>query len=419
MPLPSNSLQNVQTYQMSGLAFLQNLCCFVATSNTRFKNFQDFTGQLGATVGYELPPRYTTVNSLVASFESSVQRVRTLTLDQQISTSYAFNSQQLLLNVEDYMERFGKGAIRELGTKIESNIAEVCVTPYRFYGNGVIPINSYNQLAQALAQFREFGVAPGMCKGYLSNLAVPAIIANGLNQFAPSRNDKDAMSWEIGMFDMCDWYRSNLLPVHTAGVMGDSATVANHTFTVVSTTTNADGGVTGIVASIGGAPGAVTNAVRLNDKFQFNDGVSGLTNLRFRTFVGHEVCGLPVQFRATANADSTAGSQITLAIDPPLQAASGKNQNINTTIVANMTFDVLPSHRAGLITAGDPLYIAMPRLPDQPPFLTGNAVDDTTGVSIRQTYGTLFGQNEQGFVHDCLFGKDLATDYAMSLIFPL
>jgi hypothetical protein len=61
----------------------------------------------------------------------------------------------------------------------------------------------------------------------------------------------------------------------------------------------------------------------------------------------------------------------------------------------------------------------MPRLPDQPPFLTGNAIDDTTGVSIRQTYGTLFGQNEQGFVHDALWGKDLATDYAMSLIFPL
>lgn len=418
MALPVNSLQNVQTYQMSGLAFLQNLCCFVATANTRFKNFQDFTGQLGATVGYELPPRYTTVNSLVASFESSVQRVRTLTLDQQISTSYAFNSQQLLLNVEDYMERFGKGAIRELGTKIESNIAQVCVTPYRFYGNGVTPINSYNQLAQALAQFREFGVAPGMCKGYLSNLAVPAIIAAGLNQFVPSRNDKDAMSWEIGEFDQCEWYRSNLLPIHTAGQLGDSTTVANHTLTVVSTTTNSEGGVISITATAGGAPGALVGAVVENDKFQFND-VAGFTNLRFRTFVGHEVCGLSVQFRATADADTNGGSSVTILIDPPLQAASGKNQNINTTIVAGMTFDVLPSHRAGLITAGDPLYIAMPRLPDQPPFLTGNAVDDTTGVSIRQTYGTLFGQNEQGFVHDCLFGKDLATDYAMTVVFPL
>lgn len=419
MTLPVNSLQNVQTYQMSGLAFLQNLCCFVATANTKFKDFQNFEGQLGATVGYELPPRYTTVNSLVASFEGSQQRVRTLTLDQQISTSYAFSSQNLLLNVEDYMERWGKAAIREIGTKIEANVAQVCVTPYRFYGNGVTPINSYNQLAQALAQFREFGAAPGMCKGYLSNLAVPAIIANGLNQFAPSRNDKDAMSWEVGSFDGCDWYRSNLLPIHTAGQLGDSTTVANRTLTVVSTTTNSEGGVVSITATAGGAPGALVAAIRENDKFQFNDGVSGQPNLRFRSFVGHEVVGLPVQFRATADADTDAGSSVTILIDPPLQAASGKNQNISSTIVAGMTFNVLPSHRAGMITSGDPFYIAMPRLPDQPPFLTGNAIDDTTGVSIRQTYGTLFGQNEQGFVHDALWGKDLATDYAMSVIFPL
>lgn len=419
MVLPVNSLQNVQTYQMSGLAFLQNLCCFVATANTRFKDFQNFEGQLGATVGFELPPRYTTVNSLVAQFEGSEQRVQTLTLSEQISTSYAFSSQQLLLNVEEYMERWGKAAIREIGTKIEANVAQVCLTPYRFYGNGVTPINSYNQLAQANAQFREFGAAPGRMKAYLSNLAVPAIIANGLNQFAPDRNNEDAMSWQVGSFDMVDYYRSNLLPIHTAGALGDSTTVAHRTLTVVSTTTNSEGGVITITATAGGTPGAIVNAIRENDKFQFNDGVSGQPNLRFRTFVGHEVCGLPVQFRATANADTDGGSSVTISIDPPLQATSGKNQNINTAIVAGMTFNVLPSHRAGMITSGDPLYIAMPRLPDQPPFLTGNAIDDTTGVSIRQTYGTLFGQNEQGFVHDALWGKTLARDYAMTLVFPL
>jgi hypothetical protein len=415
MALPTNSLQNVQTYQMSNLAYLQNLNAFVATSNSRFKNFQDFTGQLGATVGFTLPTRFTTTNSLVASFQGTEQRVLTLTLDQQLSTSYAFNSQQLLLNVEEYMNDFGKAATLELGANVESNIAEVCVTaPYRFYGDGVTPINSYNQLAQGLAQVREFGAAVHNYKFYLSNLSVASIIANGLNQFAPSRNDRDAMSWEVGRFDNCDFYRSNLLPVHTAGSEGQAAS----TLTVVSTTTNSEGGVTSITFS-GCSAASDADSVKENDKFQFSDGVSGYTNLRFRTFVGHKVSGLPVQFRATADAASTAGSQVTVTIDPPLQAASGKNQNINTTIVAGMQAKALPSHRAGLITCGDPLFLAMPRLPDQPPYLTGNAIDEDTGVSIRQTYGTLFGQNEQGFVHDVLFGKRLAADYAVSVIFPL
>ena len=417
MPLPSNSLQNVQTWQMSGLAFLQNLCCFVSTSNTKFKDFQNFEAQLGDTVGFELPPRYSTTSSLVASFEGSEQRIKTLTLDQQRSTSYAFNSQQLVLNVEDYMERFGKAAIRELGANIEANVAEVCVTePYRFYGNGVTPINSYNQLAAALAQFREFGAAPGMCKGYLSNLAIPGIIGNGLNQFAPSRNDKDAMSWEVGNFDMCEWYRSNLLPVHTAGTAGVSAL----TLTVNSTPTpDVDGNVSSIIFAVSGAPGVDASMILKHDKLQFDDGSAG-GNVRFMSFVGHNQTGLPVQMRATATAASTGGSLVTVVFEPPLNAqANNKNQNINTPIVATMTASVLPSHRAGLITSGNPLYLAMPRLPDQSPFVTGNAIDSDTGVSVRQTYGTLFGQNQQGFVHDCLFGKTLVADYAMSVIFPL
>ena len=33
---PSNILQTVQTYQRSSLALLQNLCCHIATANTKF-----------------------------------------------------------------------------------------------------------------------------------------------------------------------------------------------------------------------------------------------------------------------------------------------------------------------------------------------------------------------------------------------
>ena len=52
-----------------------------------------------------------------------------------------------------------------------------------------------------------------------------------------------------------------------------------------------------------------------------------------------------------------------------------------------MQCKVLPSHRAGLICAGDPLFLAMPRLPDQSPFYTGNETDPDTGVSTRLYYG--------------------------------
>ena len=92
---------------------------------------------------------------------------------------------------------------------------------------------------------------------------------------------------------------------------------------------------------------------------------------------------------------------------------------MNTQILPGMQVSVLPSHRSGLITAGDPLFLAMPRLPDQVPFPTGNENDPETGVSMRMYYGTLFGQNQMGMIHDAIWGSTLVPEYSMALVFPL
>jgi hypothetical protein len=328
---------------MSGLAFLQNLNCFIGTANTKFKDFDKLEANLGSSVGIELPPRFTTSNTLVASFQDSEQRVSTLTVDQAANTSYAFSAQQFIFNVRDYMDRFGKAAICEIGAQVESNVALNAKTnTFRFYGDGATAINSYGQLASALAFFRNFGAAPGMTKGYLEDLSVANIVNSGLNQFALNRNNEEANSWEVGAFSNCDWYQSNLLPIHTAGSEG----INGSTLTVVSVTKNADDAVTSITFS--GTNGASDpDSVKQYDKFQFSDGVSGQTDLRFRTFVGHEVSASPVQFRAEADAASTAGSQVTVSVYPPLKASAGKDQNINVEIAAGMQATVLPSHRCG------------------------------------------------------------------------
>lgn len=413
MAVPNNILQQVQTYQMSGLAYLQNLCCFVSIANTKFKDFQDLEANLGDTVTFDLPPRFNTGNSLVATFQSAEQRVENLTVNKAANVSYAFTAQQFIFNVEDYMEKFGKAAIEELATEVESDIATVCETaPYRFYGDGVTQINSFGQLANALAMFRNYGAAKDKVRVVLSDIAQSNIVNSGLNQFAPSRNDEMAMSWEVGRFNNADFYISNLLPLHTAGSVGNNAT----TLTVVSVNKNASDEVTSIVFSGAGASDA--DAIKQHDRFQFNDGVAGQPDLRYRTFIGHKVSQNPVQFRATADAASTPAGQVTVSIYPPLKASSGKTQNINHEIAAGMQVSVLPNHRAGLIYSGDALYVGMPRLPEEVPFPTANQVDEDTGVSMRQYFGSLFGQNERGMIHDVIWGKTLVPEYGMAMIFP-
>jgi hypothetical protein len=415
MATSDNILQAVQTYNDSGLAFLSNSYAFLSKCNSKFKNFENIQGQKGTTVGFDRPPRFTTTGSLVVSFQSAEQLVETLTVNQEESVAYEFSAQQFIYNVRDYMDKFGKSAMIELGTKVESNIAEVCkTTPYRFYGDGVTPLTSYLQLAKALAFFRNFGAAKNDTCAFLDDLTFPNIVNSGLNQFTLERNNREANSWEIGKFSNCEWYQSNLLPTHTAGTEG----IQGSTLTVVSTTTNAAGAVTAITFS-GCNAASDADSVKENDSFQFSDGVSGQPDMRFLTYIGHVQSQNPVQFRASADAASTGGSQVTVTIDPPLQATAGKDQNINNAIVANMECTVLPSHRCGLIMAGNPLYLAMPKLPEEVPFPTAISTDPETGVSIRTYFGSQFGQNARGMVHDCLWDKKLIADYAMKVALPL
>lgn len=412
MAVPNNILQQVQTYQMSNLAYLQNLNCFVATANTKFKNFEKMTANLGDTVTFDLPPRFTTAASLVATFQSADQRIENLTVDKAINVSYAFTAQQFIFNVEDYMMQFGKSAMMEMSAEIESDIATVCVeAPYRFYGDGVTQIQSYGQLAAALAMFRNYGAAKDNTKFYLSDIAQSAIVNTGLNQFVPRRNDTAAMSWDVGDFDRAAFYVSNLLPVHTAGTIGEDGTV----LTVVSVVKDANDAVIQIVFS---GAGTDADAIKEFDKGQFVDGVAGQPDLRYLTFIGHKVSSNPVQFRVLADAASSGGN-VTVDVYPPLKASSGNTRNLNFEIAAGMQVTFLPSHRAGVITSGNPLFLGMPMLPEEVPFPTGNEVDPDTGVSMRMYYGSLFGQNQRGMIHDAIWGKKLVPEYSMSVIFTL
>ena len=431
---PNNILQQVQTYQRSGLGLLLNLCCHVATANTKFKDFDKIQANLGSTVTFDLPPRATTVAGLVASFQPAVQRVQTLVCDQANNSSFTVTSQQRIFNLEkgeeDYMRVFGKSFIAELANLVEANVAlnwdsgvvsqlngtqNSFSGPYRFFGDGSTAISSYQQLAQAVMLFKNYGaVAEGM-KIYLPDTVIPSIVGSGLNQFVPQRNDDIAMSWEVGDFGTprVAYYQSNLMPLHVSGDTGVNA----QTLTVVSVNDPTGQNVTQITVS--GATASDVNAVLAGDLFQFKDGVTGQPNMRYLTFIGHQPSANGVQFRATANAVANAAGNVVINIFPALNWAGGQGQNLNNPIAAGMQLLTFPSHRCGGILGGDALYLAMPQLPEQSPFDTANEYDPETGCSLRLTYGSLFGQNQTGMIYDETHGSVIVPEYSMRFLVPL
>lgn len=432
MALPNNVLQTVTTYQKAELAFLLNSFCAINITNKKFKNFNEKEANLGDTVNFDLAPRYLSYNGLVITNQPSVQRVQSLVCSQAANVSASYSDQQFIFNVREYMDRFGESAMKELGSLIEADLLLNVVSgvrisdpqnsgygdlqtssgPYRFYGDGITPINSYGQLAQAVANFEDYGSAKNKLIGILPTTRVPAIVNTGLNQFAMDRNNEIANSWMLGKFAGCEWYQSNLLPTHTAGYVGDGG-APNNVVTVVSI--NAAGDEMVVTEPLSDT---AANAFEAGDLLQFNDGVSGQANVRFLTFIGHKVSDQPVQVRVTARAASVAGS-ITISITPALVSAQTQNQNINRAITAGMTLTAAPSHKAGVIMSGDQFYMAMPQLPDLSPFTTVSQMDKDSGASIRHYFGSLFGQNVRSYVRDAIWGSTMVPENCMRLVFPM
>ena len=410
---PTNILQNVITYNKVNIAKLLNQTCMLTTANTRFKDF-DVPANQGDTVSFEKQYRFTSKDSLVVSFQGTEQRVQTLTVDRARSIGLEYTAQQLIFNIDQYKSTIANNAIAEIGSKVEYDLTGVWEEfPYRFYGDGITPINSFGELGKAMALFDSFGSADYDRKAYLPTTVVPSIVNTGLNQFALDRNNKLAMSWELGEWANTNWYKSNLLRTHYSGTVG----VARATLTVVSTITDPISGAV-IAVTFSGCPSPNDpNAIKKYDRMVFND--TSTSQMRFLTFTGHVPCANPVQFKAVADAVSDASSQVTVFIDPPLQVGSGRNQNITNTIIPGMTVTVLPSHVVGGIHSGNQYYVAMPRLPDMDPYKTGTESDPSTGVGMRMYTGGVFGQNQYGTVIDCIWGRTMVPENAMAFIFPL
>jgi hypothetical protein len=147
-----------------------------------------------------------------------------------------------------------------------------------------------------------------------------------------------------------------------------------------------------------------------------------LPNLRFLTFIGHQVSQQRVQFRAIADAATVAGT-VTVSVQTingvGLVSASNANQNLNTTVQSGMRVMAMASHKAGILMSGNQFYLAMPTLPDESPFTTITQKDPDSGASIRHYYGSQFGQNVRAYVRDCIWGSTLVSENSMRYLFPL
>lgn len=437
----NNTLQQVAVYADIATAQMRNSFCGIATANKNLERFENIKYNLGTTIQIPKTLRWVGSNGLVPNFEGMNQRFQDLQVTFSANVGMQFTMLQREYNVEkagyQFMEDAGKSCISQLGTYVEKDLFNEFISagvtvdsnqnvtgmnyqsgPVRFYGDGYTNLDSFGKLADAFARFRDFGSPELETDCYLPLMTESAISNSGLGQFALNRNNEIAKTWEVGNYAGVNIYRSNLLPIHYSGNVGNAG-VGSNVLTVVSTTKNSSGQITSIVFS--GATASDVNAIYYGDRFGVQQGTAGLPNLYFTTFVGNSVTQQPVQFRSIAAAAANGGGQVTVNIYPYLQVGQPKDDafGINTDIVTGMKFQVLPNHRAGAIIGGKSLYLAMADLPPERPFDSVTVRDKDSGVSLRHTYGAKVFQNQQGSAFYVCDGHTLIPEDSMCLVIPV
>ena len=441
MTAPINYLQQVQTYnsdaQLPG--FLNQNCFISDICNHEYTDFEKkIPSNLGDTIGVALPMASVANAGLIVSAQPIRQNIAHLSVIGAANVAIAVTNQQRIFNMDKdgFWKATGKGMVSELGAKVEQAVAQHITSsatdmrqdsatygqpqylsgPTRFVDFTQTGLLSYQALDQSMSDFISLGApSDDHCMVLPTNYYSP-IIGSGLTQFVPTRNNDIAQSWLVGEFGSprTKYYRSNYLPLHTAGYLGENSV----TLTVVSTNDPTGANVTAITFS---GAGSHIGAVKAGDLGYFLPA----SNLNALTFYGHMTSNQPVQFRAIADADSSSNVTVQIISNTHTEGqglcsiAGNALQNISGPILAGMTAKFIPSHRAGLRVCGKAFYVAIPRLDDERPYDTSVDTDDETKVSLRMYYGAVFGQNQKWLVNDVIWGALLLSRYSQRICLPV
>jgi hypothetical protein len=417
----ANLLESVELYVESGLPFLNNCSPWINLGNKKFNNFEDYEYNRGTQITYSLPPKaIANVGTLNVTFTGVQERARTLAVTGEANVGNSYTAQDLTFTLNnntpvDDIRKFLDANIIELGAQVSADLAQAALkNTYRSYGGSSDPLTSYGAYANAIASYRNRGAARYNTCAIVPDIEIAQVINAGANQFTPERNNDGVKYWELGSFDGTHFYPSNIIAQQNAGTVGNNAEEL--------TLTSVD--PTGTILTFSGASASEPIAIAENDIITLDpQGATNFTGLYFLLYTGHLPSRAKVQVRATANAASDGGGNVTVTVDPPLiYTPTDPNSNINldlTTLYGVLNSTVAPSHLAGLLMSGDPFFTAFPRLPDTTPFVGMTETDKVTGLSMRAYYGKIFTQNEYGLVTDLVWGYDLVPDQAMRLIYPL
>ena len=338
----------------------------------------------------------------VVTPQSIEEKARFLRLNQHENYSWEWSAKEETLNVDDWMEKYGKVAVEYLVNKADLFLMKLAAqSAANFIGTPASAVSAFRTFGDARAIIESYSSPPGrdLIMAMDPQTQVEAVtLAQGLfnSQKQIARQYEDGNMLRANGWN---WHMSQNVYRHTVGPLGGAAPLV-------------DGAQTGANILTKSWTAVAANRLKLGDKVTFgalgdaDGGVRGINPVN-----GNPNSFLQV-FTVTADADSTAGGAVTIPVDPPITAA-GAYKTVNHAVADNATVQVFGSaaahaskvtamnlamHPDAMVWAMAPMY-----LPKNPDF-GAMQHDPKTGLALRIWRDAIIKENMIVTRIDILFG---------------
>lgn len=389
----------------TALAMFANNAPFVMTASRIYQD--DFVSsgyKIGDTLQVRRQNHFIVGDGSVATPQSIIETVETITIAHQYNALIAYTIQDLSLRIEDFSRLFIAPAIQEIITQMEKDIGSAAEKQlYFFTGTAGTPINSFTTVDLAGAKLLEQGVNIAS-DAYLAMTVRDGSSLKGalLNNFTPVFNEDIVRSSAIGHLSYFDIFQSQNIKRHTAG-----AGPVSHS----SDTLTVNGAVaSGNTIILAGATINIANYFVVGDVIS----ISGVQSVNP---VGRAATGQDMQFVIIANASSDGAGAITITVSPTIISdTANPNRNVSNAVPNSAVVTMVGSHNVNVAYPSRGLDIVCPPLYKlQVPF-SSVAVDPETGLSLAVTQtGDILGY--QNYMRlDILCGFSWHPQYATRVL---
>jgi hypothetical protein len=389
----------------TALAMFANNAPFVMTASRIYQD--DFVSsgyKIGDTLQVRRQNHFIIGDGSVATPQSIVETVETITIAHQYHALIAYTIQDLSLRIEDFSRLFISPAIQEVITKMEIDISAAAEQELNFFtGTAGVAINSFTTVDTAGAKLLEQGVNIAS-DAYMAMTVRDGSSLKGalLNNFTPVFNEDIVRSSAIGHLSYFDIFQSQNIKYHTAGAgptlySGDTLLVNG---AVSSGSTIVMDGATVSVA----------------DYFVVGDLIS-IAGVQSVNPVGRASTGQDMQFVVTANATSDVGGNITVSVSPSIISDTlNPNRNVSNAVPNNAPVTMVASHNVNVAYPSRGLDIVCPPLYKLQVPYASVAVDPETGLSLAVTQtGDILGYQNYMRI-DLLCGFKWHNQYAVVVL---